>query len=55
MIKIEEPAAPGGAIPRGVQSQPLESLDNGVKVGGADGVDRDMNLLQSPSRGDDEV
>jgi hypothetical protein len=38
-----------------VQLQPLESLDNRVKVGGAGGVDRNVNLLRSPSHGDDEV
>jgi hypothetical protein len=55
IIKIEEPVTLGSATPRGALAQLLESPDNGVKVGGAGGVDRNMNLLESPSRGDDEV
>jgi hypothetical protein len=55
VIEIKEPVAPGSAIPRGVQAQLLENLNNRVKVGGAGGVDRNVNLLESPSHGDDEV
>jgi hypothetical protein len=55
VIEIEEPIALGSAIPRRVQAQLLISLDNGVKVGGAGGVDRKVNLLESPSRGYDEI
>jgi hypothetical protein len=38
-----------------MQPHPLESLDNRVEVGGVGGSDRNMNILQCPSYGDDEV
>jgi hypothetical protein len=44
VIEIEEPATPEGAIAWGAQPQPLESLDNGVKVGGVGVADRNVNL-----------
>jgi hypothetical protein len=55
VVKVEGPTNPGGMILRGAQPHPLESLYNGVGVGGAGGVDRNTNLLETPSCGDDEV
>jgi hypothetical protein len=54
-IEIEEPAALGRAILRAAQPQPLESLDDGVEVGGARGSDRNVNQLQPSLYGDGKV
>jgi hypothetical protein len=55
VVEVEGPTNPGDAILRGAQPHSLERPDNGVEVGGAGGADRSMNLLQSPSYGDNDV
>jgi hypothetical protein len=42
-IEIKEPAGLGGAILRDAQSQPLESLNDGVEVGAARELDWNVN------------
>jgi hypothetical protein len=54
VVELEGPTKPEGAILHSAQPHPLESLDNGVEVGGMGGADRNTNLLESPFRGDDE-